>query len=68
EMVGYSYSPQAQATAQKLAALGEPEIRARCEGALMEATPEQVLAAVNELKAFYQRAAANHDAVLFRVT
>lgn len=68
EMVGYSYSPQVQSTAAKLAALGEAEIRTRCEGALMEATPEQVLAAVRDLQAFYQRAAANNDAVLFQVT
>jgi hypothetical protein len=68
EMVGYSYSPQVQSIAAKLAALGEAEIRTRCEGALMEATPEQVLAAVRDLQAFYQRAAANNDAVLFQVT
>ena len=66
-MVGYSFSPQVQSTAAKLAALGDAEIRTRCEGALMEATPDQVLAAVQGLKAFYQRAAANKDAVLFRV-
>jgi hypothetical protein len=66
-MVGYSYSPQVQATATKLAGLADAEIRTRCEGALMEATPDQVLAAVQGLKAFYQRAAQNKDAVLFRV-
>lgn len=68
EMVGYSFSPQVQATAARLAALAEAEIRTRCEGALMEATPEQVLAAVRDLKDFYQRAAAHNDAVLFRVS
>jgi hypothetical protein len=66
-MVGYSFSAQVQSTASKLAALGDGEIRSRCEGALMEATPEQVVAAVQGLKGFYQRAAANKDAVLFRV-
>ena len=66
-MVGYSFSPQVQSTAAKLAALADAEIRSRCEGALMEATPEQVVAAVQGLKAFYQRAAGNKDAVLFRV-
>jgi hypothetical protein len=66
-MVGYSYSPQVQSTAASLAALGDAEIRARCEGALMEATPDQVVAAVKGLKDFYQRAAAHQDAVLFRV-
>jgi hypothetical protein len=66
-MVGYSFSAQVQSTAARLAALGEAEIRSRCESALMEATPEQVVAAVQGLKAFYQRAAANKDAVLFRV-
>jgi hypothetical protein len=68
EMVGFSYSQQVQATAGKLAALAEAEIRTRCEGALMEATVDQVLAAVRDLQGFYQRAAANNDAVLFRVS
>ena len=66
-MVGYSTSAQVQATATKLAALADAEIRKRCESALMEATPDQVVQAVQGLKAFYQRAAANKDAVLFRV-
>ena len=66
-MVGYSFSPQVQATAAKLAGLPDAEIRTRCESALMEATPDQVVAAVQGLKAFYQRAAQNKDAVLFRV-
>lgn len=66
-MVGYSNSGQVQATASSLAALAEAELRTRCESALMEATPDEVLQAVQELKAFYQRAAANGDAVLFRV-
>ena len=46
----------------------DAEIRTRCESALMEATPDQVVQAAQGLKAFYQRAAANKDAVLFRVT
>lgn len=66
-MVGYSSSQQVQATAAKLAALADGEVRKRCEAALMEATPDQVVQAVQGLKAFYQRAAANKDAVLFRV-
>ena len=66
-MVGYSSSQQVQATAAKLAALADGEVRKRCESALMEATPEQVVQAVQGLQAFYQRAAANKDAVLFRV-
>jgi hypothetical protein len=66
-LVGYSSSAQVQATAAKLAALADSEVRTRCEGALMEATPDQVVQAVQGLKAFYQRAAANKDAVLFRV-
>jgi hypothetical protein len=66
-MVGYSHSAQVRATAAQLAALPDAEIRTRCEGALMEATPDQVVAAVQGLKAFYQRAASHHDAVLFRV-
>lgn len=67
EMVGYSYAPQVQSTAAGLAALPDAEVRSRCEGALMEATPEEVLQAVQDLRAFYQRAAVNKDAVLFRV-
>ena len=67
-MVGYSFSPQVQSTAAKLVALADAEIRTRCESALMEATPDQVVLAAQGLKAFYQRAAANNDAVLFRVT
>lgn len=66
-MVGYSDSAQVQATAAKLAALADGEVRKRCESALMEATPDEVVKAVQGLKAFYQRAAANKDAVLFRV-
>lgn len=66
-MVGYSDSKQVQATAAQLAGLAEAEIRKRCEDALMEATPDEVVKAVQGLKAFYQRAAANKDAVLFRV-
>jgi hypothetical protein len=66
-MVGYSWSQQVQSTATRLAALPEAVIRTRCEDALMEATPDEVLAAVKSLKDFYQRAAANKDAVLFRV-
>ena len=66
-MTGYSYSQQAQATAAQLAKLAEPELRVRCEGALMEASPDEVLAAIRALTAFYQRAAGNQDAILFRV-
>ena len=66
-LVGYSTSQQVQATAARLAALADAEVRRRCEGALMEATPDAVVQAVQGLKAFYQRAAANKDAVLFRV-
>jgi alpha-beta hydrolase superfamily lysophospholipase len=66
-MAGYSTSAQVQATWAKLAKLADAEIRTRCETALMEATPDQVVQAVQGLKAFYERAAANKDAVLFRV-
>ncbi|MBK6006114.1 DUF1877 family protein [Ramlibacter ginsenosidimutans] len=66
-MAAYSWSHQVQDTAMQLAALAEGTVRQRCEAALMDATPEQVLQAVQGLKAFYQRAAANKDAVLFRI-
>jgi len=66
-MVGYSSSQEVQAIAGKLKALAEAEVRTRCEGALMEASVDEVVAAVRGLTAFYERAAANKDAVLFRV-
>jgi hypothetical protein len=67
EMVGYSYSQQVQGIATRLAGLPESELRTRCAGALMEASVDDVVTAVQGLTAFYQRAAANQDAVLFRV-
>lgn len=66
-MAGYSFADQVQATAAKLAVLPDAEVRSRCESAIMEASVDDVLAAVQGLKAFYQRAAAHQDAVLFRV-
>jgi hypothetical protein len=66
-MAGFSWSQQVQATAGQLAKLADAQLRTRCEGALMEASADQVLAAVRALTAFYQRAAGNQDAVLFRV-
>lgn len=66
-MVGYSFSQEVQATAGKLKALAEAEVRTRCQGALMEASVDEVVAAVRGLAAFYERAAAHQDAVLFRV-
>ena len=66
-MVGYSSSSEVQATAGKLKALAEAEVRKRCEGALMEASVDEVVDAVRGLTAFYERAASNKDAVLFRV-
>jgi hypothetical protein len=66
-IVGYSFSSDVQATAARLAGLADAEIRTRCESALMEASPDQVVQAVQGLKAFYQRAAASKDAVVFRV-
>lgn len=67
EMVGYSDSGQVRAIAQRLAKLPEPELRTRCAGAMMEASVDDVVRAVQGLTAFYQRAATNQDAVLFRV-
>ena len=68
QMCGYSNSEQVQETARKLAALAQDDVRGRCADAIMEAPKEQVLEAVQGLTAFFQRAAANHDAVLFRVS
>lgn len=66
-MVGYSSVSQVQETAAKLRVLAEAEVRKRCESALMEASVDEVVAAVRGLTAFYERAATNKDAVLFRV-
>lgn len=66
-MVGYAYAKDVQAIAAKLKALAESEVRTRCEGALMEASVDEVVAAVRGLAAFYERAASRQDAVLFRV-
>jgi hypothetical protein len=66
-MVGYSDSGQVQETASKLKVLAEAEVRKRCDSALMEASVDEVVQAVRGLTAFYERAAANKDAVLFRV-
>jgi hypothetical protein len=43
-------------------------VRSRCAGAIMEAPVDQVVEAVQGLTDFFQRAAANKDAILFRVT
>lgn len=67
-MSGYSYSQQVATTAGQLAKLAEAEVRKRCDGAIMEASAEQVLAAIRELAAFYERAAGHKDAILFRVS
>ncbi len=68
EMCGYSFSAAAARTAGLLGALGEDEIRQRCENLGVEAPAEDVCKAVRELTAFYLRAAGHGDAVLFRVT
>ncbi len=67
-MAGFSYAGQVQATAGQLAKLAEPDLRKRCEGALMEASADQVIAAIRALTEFYARAAGNKDAILFRVS
>jgi len=67
QMAGYSFADKVKATADQLAKLPEAELRARCDSALMEAPVDQVLEAVRALTAFFQRAAANGDAILFRV-
>jgi hypothetical protein len=68
EMCGYSSSAEVQETARKLLALAQADLRSRCGEAIMEAPVDQVVEAVKGLTDFYQRAASNKDAVLFRVT
>ncbi|MES2936992.1 MAG: DUF1877 family protein [Pseudomonadota bacterium] len=68
EMCGYSFSADVSRTAGMLEALEADEISERCESLGIEAPVEDVREAVQALAAFYRRAAASGDAVLFRVT
>lgn len=68
EMASYSYSDEVKSVAEKLLLLGDEEIQDRFDALETEESFAEVRQAVKEVVAFYQRAAANDDAVLFRVT
>ncbi len=68
EASGYSFSDDVESVAKQLALLDDEEIKRRYGKIETGESFESVLKAVNEVVAFYQRAAANKYAVLFRVT
>lgn len=68
EASGYSYSGDVGAVAKELALLDDEEIQRRYSQIETSESFESVLKATKEVVAFYQRAAANKDAILFRVT
>jgi hypothetical protein len=68
EASGYSLSDDVESVAKQLALLDDEEIKRRYDQVETSESFESVLKAVNEVVDFYQRAAANKEAVLFRVT
>ena len=68
EFSGYSVSGDVASTAKRLTALSEDQIRHRHDDENIEAPIDEVLDIVKGVVEFYARAAANGDAVLFRVT
>jgi hypothetical protein len=68
EASGYSFSDDVESVAKQLALLDDEEIQRRYGNIETGESFESVLKAVNEVVAFYQRAAANKNAVIFRMT
>lgn len=68
EMSGYSLAEDVVGVAEELAALDEATLRERYAEADMVPTFDELYRVIQGLIAFYQRAAQNGDAVLFRVT
>ncbi len=71
EMIGYSFSYEVPDIAQALSELTPDEIRRRYDAHIDEmndAPIEELIALIQGVTAFYQRAATNGHAVLFRVT
>ncbi len=68
EASGYAFSDDVASIAQNLAMLDEDELKSRYDDADMDAPFDEMLGIVKGLVAFYERAASNGDAVLFRVT
>lgn len=67
EASGYSFSDDVESVAKQLALLDDEEIERRYEDIEASESFESVLEAVKEVMDFYQRAAANKDAIVFRV-
>ena len=68
ELSGYSFSGDVASTAKRLTALSEDQMRHRHDDENIEAPIDEVLDIIKGVVEFYERAAANGDAVLFRVT
>jgi len=67
EALGYSYSGDVESVAEALAMLDDEEIKLRYSKIKAKEPLEDVLRVIKELVVFYQRAAANKDAIVFRV-
>ncbi|MDS4031244.1 MAG: DUF1877 family protein [Candidatus Contendobacter sp.] len=68
EMSGYSFSDDVKSIVEELVQLSEEELRERHGDAKIEQNFEPLYQIIKELMEFYQRAAKNNDAVLFRLT
>lgn len=68
EMSGYSFAEQVLSTAQALARLSEEKLRQRHSQQGIEQDFGELYSVIQGVIAFYQRAAQQGDAVLFRVT
>lgn len=71
DMMGYSFSSDVIGIAAALSQLTEDEIRTRYDQEIEhmnDAPVEELIELIQGVTAFYQRAAANRHAVLFRVT
>lgn len=68
EMSQYSYSDDVKIIAQALADLDEDTVAERYEQIEAQEDLENIQIYIKDLTAFFQRAAQNNDAVLFRLT
>lgn len=68
EASGYASASDVPAIAQALAHLDFDTVQARCEELDIESGGDAMWLAVQDIAAFYQRAAHHGDAVIFRVT
>lgn len=68
EISGFTFSGEVAAIASRLAQLTAVEIQSRHTALGLDGEWESMYSVVKSLVEFYQRAASNGDAVLFRVT